>query len=81
MNQVQKFVFDIVNWSNVEKFVIAGLNDQDEEYVRLDDPSHDPADPNYAYIFPNLALAKDNKFTTLLDEIKSNFDKGYKNFR
>ena len=81
MNQVQKFVFDIVNWSNIQRFVIGGLNDQGEEYVRFDYPTRDPADPNYAYIFPNLALARDKKFTTLLDEIKSKFDKGYKNFR
>ena len=81
MNQVQKFVFDIVNWSNVEKFVIAILNEQNEEYVTLEDPSRDPADPNHAYTFPNLALARDNKFITLLDGIKSNFDKGCENFR
>jgi hypothetical protein len=33
-------------------------------------------DPNYQYAYPNLALAKDKKFTKLLNEIKTKFNDG-----
>jgi hypothetical protein len=40
------------------------------------DATDDIDDPNYQYAYPNLALAKDKKFTRLLDKIKTKFNDG-----
>ena len=74
------FVFDIVSNSNIKKSFTVGINEQNQEYVRFEDPSHKRDDSNYAYAFPIPALAKDDKFKNLLKEIKSNFENGCKNF-
>lgn len=82
---IKTLVFEIVLNSTTKYVEFSGIDRDGHEYVRTDLRKASqlslPYDIDNEYVYPNLALAKDGKFIKILDEIKEQFDVGYKNFR
>lgn len=82
---INNFILTIVLSSAVKNVVYIMTDSKGVEYTRSDLVSARqtglPDDKDSEYVYPVLALAKDKKFTSMLDALKKEFDKGYKNLR
>jgi hypothetical protein len=79
-NEIRKFAFNIVTNVNTKRIMIPMLDDDNNEYARRGIDLAENHNADHRTFYPNFALAKDKKFTKLLNEIKMNFDDGYKMF-
>jgi hypothetical protein len=85
-HQVQKLIFDIIVASNLKGAMLAVGEDVNTDYKRLryqvghDDVIEGLDNKDYLTLFPNMKLRDDKKFSKALNELKKDFDDGYKNF-
>jgi len=81
---IKSLIHTILSSSSARKMKIIMHNNKtsyDGTTIDLESlPGKLKGDPNYSYLFPRQSLKEDQKFITLLKEIKQEFDEGYKQF-
>ena len=78
---MNKLIFEIVVTSNFKGVVFTLDNNERSYFVGSDDVFEGQDNKHYLTMYPNLILKNDKKFMKVLDELKKDFDDGYKNFR
>jgi hypothetical protein len=79
--EVNKLIFEIVVTSNFKGVVFTLDNIERSYFVGRDDLFEGHDNKHSLTMYPNLLLKNDKKFMKVLDELKKDFDEGYKNFR
>jgi DNA-binding Lrp family transcriptional regulator len=79
-NEIKNFVFQIISMSRIRSTFILDYHEPEYQNLRVIGADVNEDDENYTGLFPKPALRKDRKFLKLLEEIKKDFDKGYKDF-
>lgn len=79
-NEIKNFVFQIISISRIRSRFILDYHRPEYQNSRVIGADEDEDEENYTSLFPKPALRKDKKFTKLLEEIKKDFDNGYKDF-
>jgi len=79
-NEVRNFVFQIISISRIRSRFILDYHQPEYQNLTVIGTDVDEDEENYTGLFPKPILRKDRKFLKLLEEIKKDFDKGYKDF-